>query len=643
MSSVTLDVTLGLLNGSGGNTAVCVINNALTRCPAIRSTGLGAALGTATKGAGLPNREQGAVRVSEQHYGAAPVEPRPESTVAELFVHAAVRCPDGTALLGSEGVLCYGDLLLRAQNVAVRLNRLGIRPGDVVGIVERRSFQTIAGVLGILLAGAAYMPFGMAESARLSSACAQTELLAQLENHRVTTMLVDGAADAHSAVFRPGAFRWVELAEIEREKMPLHAESALPEVDAESPTALVENGDDGRSAMSHRVIAHLVSSPQLFALRGAQTLLLATPMADQRHAMELWGALLGGSTLALAPDGPVAPQALPQLLREYRVSSLMLSSTAFISTAALAPEAFSGLHQLALYGKPSADEQIMAEPLDMVLASSPQLRALYSRWATDSGSYIHVEASRQRPGLDHTAALPEQPQAPPDMPVLEKEISTTLPNEAEMQERDDKVEQLEMLLRAHPLVEQCAVVPRCQPGVPVCAFVVLSTAEHAGEVSGLPASARARVAAEQLWAYLREQLPAEAPLARIVVRPELPLDAEGQPDGAQLEAEARNELRERRGPGRVDRSTYLAYAQQVQAIWAELLHRNDINLDDDFYTAGGSEIDMIRLHAEMNRRFPGAITMADLPVLRTVRTLMNHLLGKVARDRMAALEGRRAS
>ncbi len=81
------------------------------------------------------------------------------TTLEVLFYESTVLWASATALLGEEGRLSYGDLMVRAQNVAAVLRRKGMRHGDLVGVVGLRTFSSIAGILGILLAGGVYVPF----------------------------------------------------------------------------------------------------------------------------------------------------------------------------------------------------------------------------------------------------------------------------------------------------------------------------------------------------------------------------------------------------------------------------------------------------------------------------------------------------
>jgi acyl-CoA synthetase (AMP-forming)/AMP-acid ligase II len=52
----------------------------------------------------------------------------------------------------------YGKLLLYAQFIALRLQQHGVAPGSRIALVTKRSVDMIAGILGILMCGAQYIP-----------------------------------------------------------------------------------------------------------------------------------------------------------------------------------------------------------------------------------------------------------------------------------------------------------------------------------------------------------------------------------------------------------------------------------------------------------------------------------------------------
>lgn len=78
--------------------------------------------------------------------------------IHELFEEQAMRTPQSVALVFGEEELTYGDLNARANQVSHRLMRAGAGPNVAVGLCTERSAQTVVGLLGILKAGAAYVP-----------------------------------------------------------------------------------------------------------------------------------------------------------------------------------------------------------------------------------------------------------------------------------------------------------------------------------------------------------------------------------------------------------------------------------------------------------------------------------------------------
>jgi amino acid adenylation domain-containing protein len=78
-------------------------------------------------------------------------------TVVPLIVRMAATSPNGLAVCGQDGTLTYGELTARARWVAERLGRLGVKPGDLVGLCLDRSASLVVGALGILMADAAYV------------------------------------------------------------------------------------------------------------------------------------------------------------------------------------------------------------------------------------------------------------------------------------------------------------------------------------------------------------------------------------------------------------------------------------------------------------------------------------------------------
>ena len=80
-------------------------------------------------------------------------------TVHELFERQVERTPDRIAVTAGDTSLTYSELNARANQVAHHLReRFNVRPNDLVALLADRSIANIAGILGILKSGAAFVP-----------------------------------------------------------------------------------------------------------------------------------------------------------------------------------------------------------------------------------------------------------------------------------------------------------------------------------------------------------------------------------------------------------------------------------------------------------------------------------------------------
>lgn len=82
----------------------------------------------------------------------------PDTTVHALFEAQAERNPSAPALYHQDDIVSYGDLNARANQVAHHLIGLGAGAGARIGLCMGRTPDMLAALLGILKAGAAYVP-----------------------------------------------------------------------------------------------------------------------------------------------------------------------------------------------------------------------------------------------------------------------------------------------------------------------------------------------------------------------------------------------------------------------------------------------------------------------------------------------------
>jgi len=104
------------------------------------------------------------------------------------FEEQALKHPESDALITSNIVMSYGELNKKSGEIANVLREEGVLPNTLVGVVMDKGWEQVAGVLGILMSGAAYLPITPdTPEDRLNyllSECEVTQILTQswLEN-----------------------------------------------------------------------------------------------------------------------------------------------------------------------------------------------------------------------------------------------------------------------------------------------------------------------------------------------------------------------------------------------------------------------------------------------------------------------------
>ncbi len=76
----------------------------------------------------------------------------------QLLTEAAARHPQRPAIAASDCLVSYSELDRLSNQVARSLLHLGVAPGDRVAVLAPKSAAAVAGLYGVLKAGACYVP-----------------------------------------------------------------------------------------------------------------------------------------------------------------------------------------------------------------------------------------------------------------------------------------------------------------------------------------------------------------------------------------------------------------------------------------------------------------------------------------------------
>jgi L-proline---[L-prolyl-carrier protein] ligase len=176
-------------------------------------------------------------------------------TLVECLERGAAQAPPGKiAVAGSEDSRTYAELLRGARGIAARLAEASVGPGSRVGIWMDKTPACVEAILGVLFAGAAYVPLdprspwlrcrAIVADGRLAAVIAdapKVELLGRLlEGERPRLLLVDGADLDRARAAVPGVP--VVRLETARERAP---EPLAPPAPGDLAYVLYTSGSTG--------------------------------------------------------------------------------------------------------------------------------------------------------------------------------------------------------------------------------------------------------------------------------------------------------------------------------------------------------------------------------------------------------------
>ncbi|MEU5634068.1 amino acid adenylation domain-containing protein [Streptomyces rishiriensis] len=82
----------------------------------------------------------------------------PASSVVELIRRWAETTPDAVALECGDTTTSFRQLWRRSVSLAARLREMDVQPGEVIGVVARRSAETVAAMIAVMAVRGAYAP-----------------------------------------------------------------------------------------------------------------------------------------------------------------------------------------------------------------------------------------------------------------------------------------------------------------------------------------------------------------------------------------------------------------------------------------------------------------------------------------------------
>ncbi|RXV73800.1 amino acid adenylation domain-containing protein [Burkholderia stabilis] len=574
------------------------------------------------------------------------------------FAAAAQAMPDAIALEYADvhgGVhrATYRELDAGTSRIAAALRRRGVRPDTPVALCVERSFDMVMALVGVLKAGAAYLPVDpdypaeriayLLRDARPAVAITQAHLREQVE-----AALGDGAATQLLTV--------ADLLADEAADAP--ADTTAEVDDAQLAYLIYTSGSTGKpkgAGNTHGALANRIAWMQhAYRLTRNDVVLHKTPFGFDVSVWEfVWPLAIGAKLAIAAPGDHRDPARLAAAIHAHGVTvlhfvpSMLAAFAAYLddfsaaaqcdsvrlivaSGEALAPELVAKMARLLpnatlvnLYGPTEAaidvshwtcgpdDANAVAVPIGHPIANL-QLHVLDAAWqpvpAGATGELYLAGAGLARGYLGRPALTADRFVPDPFVPGARMYRTGDLARrradgaldylgrvDTQVKLRGQRIEpgEIEALLRAAPGVNDAVVIVRDEQLIGYVAR---------GDAGPLDRAA--------LLDALRAQLPAYMVPSQLIELDALPVTPNGKCDRHALPAPVR-EVAEA-----VELATDTERA--LADIWQRVLHVDAIGRDGDFFLLGGHSLLATQAHAQANLHWGLALPLRTLFDTRTL-------------------------
>jgi amino acid adenylation domain-containing protein len=237
----------------------------------------------------------------------------------QVAEHARIR-PDAVAVVGSNGdSYSYQALNRRANQLARYLRNMGVGPEVKVGLYGKRSPEMIMALLGILKAGAAYVP--------LDGDCPKDRLDWMIQEMEISIVITE-------SVYRDGVpGYWIQTvcvdtdwAEIAKESTSELERNVVPENLA---YAIYTSGSTGKAkavGIEHRQLLHYTQAmAERIQFAGTASFALVSTLAADLGYTMLYMGLTHGGALHLAPEWESGK--MQEYLKQASVDCLKITPT----------------------------------------------------------------------------------------------------------------------------------------------------------------------------------------------------------------------------------------------------------------------------------------------------------------------------
>ncbi|MDM8548440.1 amino acid adenylation domain-containing protein [Desulfobacterales bacterium HSG2] len=553
-----------------------------------------------------------------------------DKSLVELFEEQAEKNPNAVALVFKDQKLTYTELNLRANQLAHYLRKKGAGPDSVVAIMENRGPGMIITILGVLKAGAAYLPIDKSPADRIT---------AMLE-HSKTDILVCREA-THPDIRFSGQVIFADHEDISVEETGNPKRINRPTDLAYVIYTSGSTGEPKGVLAEHRSVVRLVKNTNYTNVRPEDRILQLSNYAFDGSTYDIYAALLNGASLYLIPEKLVySVEDLCAYITENKINITFITTALFNKLIDTDPQVIGNFDKI-FFGGQDASLKHVRKSLQyrknedsIVHVYGPTENTTFSTYyvvkkisedqtsvpigAGISNTRVYVLDEYLNPlpiGIEGELCVsgdgiargylnndiltaekfPANPFVPGDRLYRTGDIAKWLPdgNIEFLGRRDNQVKirgfrielgEVENNLLKHPLIRQCFVMPRDSRGGNKELIAYIVGAEG--------------VSVSELREHLLRSLPDYMVPARFVQVPGLPLSSTtGKVDKKLLPDPDDSEL----DLGTEYEAPRNETEQRLADIWQELMGKQRVGIRDNYFSLGGDSIKAIQVTSRLGQ------------------------------------------
>ena len=543
-------------------------------------------------------------------------------TIDALILDAADRTPARTALSAGRESMSYGELAARVRAVAGKLAERGIKRGDLVAVCAPRDLSLVPALLGVLAAGAAYLPLDPSHPEKRLRLLVEDSGATLVLSHLAPDLFGVPTLDLDDVLTGPGN--------------ETYAGSGRAVTGKDLAYVIYTSGTTGMPKgvmIEHAAVFNFLMSMRRFpGVTADDRVMAVTPVSFDISVLELFLPLLVGGSVAIVPqDISRDAQRLAREIDLQRATFMQATPATWrmlVETGWTPPPGFrvlcggeafpdaiagdllqAGSQLVNLYGPTetavwSAAHLVscadVRQPIGRPIANtqmyilSPELEPLITGATGELyiGGAGVARGYHGRPGLTATSFVPDPFAKQPGARMYRTgDLGRVTPeNTLECFGRIDT----QVKIRGHRIeLGEVESVIEALAGVSAAAVVAVP---HDGETLRLVGYYEGGREAGEVRAELQQLLPAHMLPDLLIALKELPLSDNGKIDRKALPVPGRA-LRDRSDivPPKGDAERLLA------GIWQEVLGIGAIGRFDDFFELGGNSILATRVGARIKK------------------------------------------